>query len=129
MTSVMVSSLRNGSIGPKPVTSWIIWSTSFCALLARDRQVALGDHPVDDPLHLGGDVLGVRIHEVAERGDDLALQLQPDVPDLLATPGAARGCRRGRRDGDQSAVGRIARPSLRPFDPFQQRHRQFLPSR
>ena len=61
------------------------------ALLAGDRQVALFDHPVDDPLHLGGDVLGLRIHEVAERGDDLALEPQPDVPDLLAAPGPARG--------------------------------------
>ena len=47
-------------------------------------------------------------------------RLQPDVPDLLATAGAAGGCGCGRRDGDQGAVGRIAGPSLGAFDPFQQ---------
>ena len=53
MTSVIVSSLRSGSSGPKPGDSSISSSTSRTRSSRVTAKPFARDHPVDDPLDLG----------------------------------------------------------------------------
>ena len=112
MTSVIVSSWRSGSIGPKPVTSWTMSSTRASRSSRVSEKRVLDDDPVDDPgdagpqLRLVGDV-----EEGLEGADRLALDAGPNLRVEGFPPGtcgAAEDRTPGRspaRGADGSAAG------------------------
>ena len=100
MTSVMVGSARSGSSGPNPVTSWTISSTRRVALLAGDREAALGSiDPVDQPLDPLVDLAVLGVEQRLERADDLGLEAVADLADEVLAGGRRSRPHHPARDG------------------------------
>ena len=119
MTSVIVSSWRSGSSGPKPVTSSIISSTSRVALVAGHREAVRRDHPVDDPLDLARGPRSACVEQRVEGADDLALEdargsrgASPRGPALRGAGGRRRATGIGTRAVRRR--GRVRRRSCWP---------------